>query len=229
MLRSQLAKLRDHFGADARGPFLVQHIERAGGGSAVLVARADESDPIVLAVDRDRLLFAREHPVAGITPPAEHLAITPGPERGVALFSYVASLHLVAARMTADDGNPFAEIVALTADACDSLAAAYAPGWGWIVACSSKDGTRAQLLHEDLTRAWGSEGVVVGSVGPVARATIAFDSASTWVLTQRVKAVGGERTLTFRVGPDAQPTPSSSTSNTSVEFGGITGGKPRAP
>ena len=229
VLRAQLATLRDHFGADARGPFAVQTIERAGGGSAVLVTRADESDPIVLALDRDQIVFVRKHPVAGITPPAVHLAIVPGPERGIALFSYVAPLHIVAARMTADDGNPFAEIVAFTTDACDALAAAYAHGWGWIVACSSKDGTRAQLLKEDLTPAWGSDGAIVGNVGPVVRAGISFDSASTWMLTQRVKAVGGERTLTFRYGPDAQPTPSSSTSNTSVEFGGITGGKPRAP
>jgi hypothetical protein len=229
VLRAQLATLRDHFGPDARGPFAVQTIERAGGGSAVLVTRADESDPIVLALDRDQLVFVRKHPVAGITPPAVHLAIVPGPERGIALFSYVAALDIVAARMTADDGNPFAEIVAFTTDACDALAAAYAQGWGWIVACSSKNGTRAQLLKEDLTPAWGSEGALVGNVGPVARASISFDSASTWMLTQRVKAVGGERTLTFRYGPDAQPTPSSSTSNTSVEFGGITGGKPRAP
>ena len=62
-----------------RGPFAVQRIERAGGGTAVLVTRADESDPIVLALDRDRQLFVREHPVAGITPPAEHLTIAPRP------------------------------------------------------------------------------------------------------------------------------------------------------
>jgi nucleotide-binding universal stress UspA family protein len=42
-----------------------------------------------------------------------HLTLVPGPERGIALFSYIAALHLVAARMTADDGNPFAEIVRL--------------------------------------------------------------------------------------------------------------------
>lgn len=236
VLRAQLATLRDHFGTGARGPFAVQQIERAGGGTAVLVTRADESDPIVLALDRDRQLFVREHPVMGITPPATHLTLAPGPERGIALFSYVTSLHLVAARMTADDGNPFAEIVAMTVDACDSLAVGYAHGWGWVVACSSKDGTRAQLLREDLTPAWGSDGVVVGTVGPVARARISFDVGSTWTLTQRAKAVGGERTLTFRYGPDglpapgtAQPTPSSSTSKTRTELGGMTGGNPRAP
>ncbi len=232
--------------AGPAGPFAVQWIDRTGGGSAVLVSRADESDPIVLAVDRDRILFTREHPAGGITPPALHISLAPGPERGVAFFTYVPAMHLVAARMWADDGNPFAEIVTLQADACDALSAAYAAGWGWIVACSSKDGTRAQRLREDLTDAWGTEGAVVGTIGPVERPAITFDEADagavrSWTLTQRAKAVGGDRTLTFHYDRDAQPVaqpvpsripqpmPSSSTSKTSVELGGMTGGKPRAP
>ena len=216
----------------------MQWIDRAGGGAAVLVSRADETDPVVLAVDRDHVLFTREHPVGGITPPALHVTLAPGPERGVALFTFVPAMHLVAARMWADDGNPFAEIVTLTTDACDTLSGAYAAGWGWIVACSSKDGTRAQRLRENLTGAWGTDGAVVGTIGPVERAAITFDDADagapkTWTLTQRAKAVGGDRTLTFRYDVDAQPVaqpmPSSSTSKTSVELGGMTGGKPRAP
>ncbi len=237
-LRPQLAALREHFrggdaGGDVRGPFLEQRIERAGGGSAFLLSRADESDPIVLAVERDRLLFVRNRPVAGITPPALHVTIAPGPERGIAVFSYVPAEHLVAARMWADDGNPFAEVVTLTTDACDALAVAYGAGWGWVLACSSSTGTRAQRLREDLTSAWGTEGAVVGAAGPAERPVITLEDAQTWALTQRVKAVGGDRTLTFRYGPDAspvaQPMPSSSTSKTSVELGGMTGGKPRAP
>jgi hypothetical protein len=234
-LRSYLSPLRAHFleGGPA-GPFAVQWIDRAGGGAAVLVTRADESDPIVLAVDRDRILFTRERPTAGITPPALHITIAPGPERGVAVFAYVPTMHLVAARMWADDGNPFAEIVTLTTDTCDALSAAYAAGWGWLVACSSTNGTRAQRLREDLTGAWGTEGAVVGTLGPVVdRPVIAFEDARTWTLTQRAKGVGGDRTLTFRYDADAQPAaqpmPSSSTSKTSVELGGMTGGKPRAP
>jgi len=240
-LRPYLSTLRAHFleGGPA-GPFAVQWIDRAGGGAAVLVSRADETDPVVLAVDRDHVLYTREHPVGGITPPALHVTLTPGPERGVALFTFVPAMHLVAARMWADDGNPVAEIVTLSIDACDALAAAYSAGWGWIVACSSKDGTRAQRLREDLTGAWGTEGAVVGTIGPAARAAITFDdadagagAAKTWTLTQRAKAVGGDRTLTFHYDRDAQPVaqpmPSSSTSKTSVESGGMTGGKPRAP
>ncbi len=234
-LRAYLAPLRAHFlEGGAAGPFAVQWISRAGGGSAVLVSRADESDPIVLAVDRDRVLFTRDHPTGGITPPVLHVTLAPGPERGVAFFAYVPAMKLVAARMWADDGNPYAEIVTLQTDTCDALSAAYAAGFGWIVACSSQTGTRAQRLREDLTGAWGTEGAVVGTLGPVGRPSIAFDDeARAWTLTQRAKAVGGDRTLTFRYDRDAQPLaqpmPSSSTSKTSVEWGGMTGGKPRAP
>jgi hypothetical protein len=205
-LRPYLSTLRGHFAeGGVAGPFAVQWIERAGGGGAVLVSRADESEPVVLAVDRDRILFTRERPTAGITPPAQHVTITPGPERGVAIFSYVPAMHLVAARMWADDGNPFAEIVTLSTDACDGLSAAYGAGLGWIVACSSKNGTRAQRLKEDLTGAWGTEGAVVGTIGPVDRPTLTIDDANRWTLTQRARAVGGDRTLKFRYDRDAQP------------------------
>ncbi len=216
-------------------PFLVQRIERSGGGDGVLVSRADESDPFAMALDRGQLVFSKERPVAGITPPVQHVTIAPGPERGIVLFSYVVTLHLVAARMWADDGNPFAENVVLESPACDALAAAYWPGNGWLVACSSKDGTRAQLLRENLTSAWGTAGLVLGNAGPVASARIAIDSRSEWTLVQRVRAVGGDRTRTYRFDVDAQPVapsqpmPSSSTSKTSVELGGMTGGNPRAP
>jgi len=238
LLVPQLARLRTHFQVDGgtlRGPFVVQRVERSGGGDGVLVSRADESDPFAMALDRGQLVFAKERPVAGITPPVQHVTISPGPERGLVVFGYVATLHLVAGRMWADDGNPFAEIVVLEAPACDTLAAAYWPGNGWLVACSSKDGTRAQLLRENLTSAWGTAGLVLGNAGPVASARIAIDSPTEWTLVQRARAVGGDRTLTFRYDADAQPVaqtqpmPSSSTSKTSVELGGMTGGNPRAP
>lgn len=239
LLLPQLAALRTHFAVDGgtlRGPFVVQRVERSGGGDGVLVSRADESDPYVMALDRGQLVFSKERPVAGITPPVQHVTIAPGPERGLVVFAYVATLHLVAARMWADDSNPFAEIVVVESPACDALAAAYWPGNGWLVACSSKDGTRMQLLRENLTSAWGSAGLVLGTGGPVASARIAIDSPSEWTLLQRARAIGGDRTLTYRYDADARPVaaepqamPSSSTSKTSVELGGMTGGNPRAP
>ena len=179
----------------------------------------------------------------GMTPPVHGPHDGPGPRKGAASRSsgYVVPLDLVAARMWADDGNPFAEVVAFTPDACDALAEAYAPGWGWILACSSPAGTRAQLLREDPTPAgWAARGPRGDRPGPVGRASVGFEPPWTWTLTQRAKAVGGDRSLTFRYGPDGQPvagsppsgvpfgpsarltagprpTPSSSTSNTRVE------------
>jgi hypothetical protein len=209
LLRSQLAKLRDHFGKDARGPFAMQQAGLAEGRTAVLLTRPDESDPIVLAIDPvgPQLVFAKERPTAGIAPPTLHPTIAPGPERGVAVFVYVASMHILAARMWADDANPYADIEVFHPDACDDLSVAYRAGVGWIVACASKAGTRAQRLRDDLTGAWGPEGVSVGTPSPVGRATITFDGPSRWTLTQRAKAVGGDRQLRYRYDMDGQPLP----------------------
>jgi hypothetical protein len=205
LLRPYLAKLRDHFGKDARGPFAMQRIPLAVGRVGVLLSLPDESNPLVLAVDRDQLLFAKEHPTAGISPPALHPTLAPAPERGVAVFAYVQSLHLVAARMWADDANPYAEVDVFHPEACDALTVAYATEVGWIVACASSTGTRVQRLRDDLTSAWGAGGVRVGTPGPVTREDIAFEGPSAWRLTQRARAIGGDRTLTFRYGADAQP------------------------
>jgi hypothetical protein len=204
LLRPQLAKLREHFAKDARGPFAMQRMDLAVGRVGVLVSRPDESDPIVLALDRDQLLFAKDHPTAGIAPPVLHATLAPAPERGVAVFAYVESMQLVAARMWADDSNPYADIEVFHPDACDALSVAYETGMGWIVACASKTGTRAQRLRDDLTSAWGHAGIAVGTAGPVGRADISFDGPAAWTLTQRAKAVGGDRTLTFHYGLDGR-------------------------
>ncbi len=158
-LLPHLATLRDHFGATARGPFEVQHVDLADGRAAVLVSRADESDPIVLAYDRDVLLWSKLRPTAGIVAPVKHVTLLPGPEGGAAVFAWVASLHMVAARTWADDGNPFGDFELFAPDGCDALSAAYGPGQGWVVACTSPQGTRAQRLREDCSIAWGKDGV----------------------------------------------------------------------
>jgi hypothetical protein len=209
-LLPHLATLRDHFGATARGPFEVQHVDLADGRAAVLVSRADESDPIVLAYDRDVLLWSKLRPTAGIVAPVKHVTLLPGPEGGAAVFAWVASLHMVAARTWADDGNPFGDFELFAPDGCDALSAAYGPGQGWVVACTSPQGTRAQRLREDCSIAWGKDGVAVGSMSASGPATIAFDSVSSILLFERVAAVGGERLLAFRYDPDGQslwPTP----------------------
>ncbi len=205
LLLPHLATLRDHFGATASGPFDVQHVDLADGSAAVLVSRADESDPIVLTFDRDVLLWTKPHPTAGILAPVKHLTLLPRPDGGSVIFAWVASLHMVAARMWADDGNPFGDFELFAPDACEALSAAYGPGQGWVVACTSRQGTRAQRLREDCSIAWGQDGAAVGSSSASGPATIAFDSASSLLLFERVAAVGGERLLAFRYDPDGQP------------------------
>jgi hypothetical protein len=197
LLRAQLGVLRDHFGPDSKGPYEVQRVELAGGRTALLVSGTDERDPIVLVVDRDQLLWSKLRPTAGILPPVRHLALSPRPDGGVVVFGWVDGLHTVAARMWVDDSNPFGDFELFEPDECDALSAAYAPRQGWVVACSSRTGTRVQRMREDGTLAWGRHGVPIGasSAGP---ATIAFDTGSTLIIVQRAAATGGDRLLAFR-------------------------------
>jgi len=158
LLRPYVKVLREHFETgDAgarRGPYAMQRTELAGGRTAVLLCRLDDSNPIVLVLDRDAIVWSKPRPVAGITPPFRHLALTPRPDGGVALFGYVEALHLVAARMWADDSYPYADIELFSADACDALRASYDIGRGWTVTCTSRNGTRTtSRLREDLTTA----------------------------------------------------------------------------
>ena len=112
---------------------------------------------------------------------------------------------MVAARMWGDDGNPFGDFELFAPDACDALSAAYGPGQGWVVACTSRQGTRAQRLREDGAIAWGHEGVAarIGErVGPGDdRVRLALFARA----LEQVAAVGGDRLLAFRYDPDAQP------------------------
>ncbi|MDP9034830.1 MAG: hypothetical protein M3O50_08475, partial [Myxococcota bacterium] len=205
LLRPQLAALRAHFGTTARGPFAMQRIELAGGRTAVLVTKPDETAPIVLGLDRDQLVWARPRPTAGIVPPLVHLAIAPRPDGGVALFGYVASMHLVASRMWADDGNPFADLQVFSPAACDALSVAYAPGQGWVVACTSSTGVLAQRVREDGTMAWGALGQRLGTRGVTGPPTIAFDTPTTSILLQRARGVGGDHLLATRYDPEGLP------------------------
>jgi hypothetical protein len=206
LLRAQGALLREHFGAEAhdgarkgaRGPFCVQAVDLATGAKAFLVTRADESDPIVIAVDRDRLEWQKPRPIAGMVLPSGHVTLAPRPDGGAAVFVWVEKLQTVAARMWADDGNAFGDFEVFKPDGCDSMSVAYGDGWGWIVACASPGGVRAARLREDATRAGDASGVALGSghsTGPVA---IAFDSLSSFVLVEPAAAVSADRLLAFR-------------------------------
>jgi len=202
LLRAQGALLREHFSEGAHegahGPFAVQTVDLATGAKAFLVARADESDPIVVAVDRDRLDWQKPRPVAGMIQPAGHVTLAPRPDGGAAVFIWVAKLRTVAARMWADDGNAFGDFEVFEPERCDSMSVAYGAGWGWVVACASPGGVRAARLREDATLASDAAGVALGSghsTGPVA---MAIDSPSSFVLVEPAAAVSADRLLAFR-------------------------------
>jgi hypothetical protein len=210
LLIAQLPTLREHFGADPVGPFEVERVTLAGGAAAMLVSKGHDTDPIVLVVDRDRLLWTKKRPVAGILPPVRHLAIAPRPDGGVVVFAWVESLATVAARMWADDSNPFGDFEVFAPDRCDALSAGYAPGFGWVVVCTAPDGARGARMTEDITMPWGHRGVPLGATSAAGPATVAFDSPSSFVLLQRAASARGERVLAYRLdgrGMDLWATP----------------------
>ncbi len=203
LLRAQLGVLRDHFGADAKGPYDEQRVDLAGGRTAVMVSRTGERDPIVLVVDREEIVWSKLRPTGGILPPVRHLALAPRPDGGAAVFGWVEGLRTVAARMWADDSNPFGDFELFEADGCDALSAGYAPGQGWVVACASRTGTRVQRMKDDGTLAWGRNGVPLGAASPEP-VTIVWDTRSTLMLLQREAAPGGDRFLAFRYDMNAR-------------------------
>ncbi|HEY5145723.1 MAG TPA: hypothetical protein VII82_03110 [Polyangiaceae bacterium] len=205
LLLPHLPALRDHFGVAASGPFMVQRIELTEARTAALVMRSDESDPIAIAFDRDQLLWSKVRPTAGILSPVNGLTLAARPDGGAVLFGWVAPLHMVAARMWADDGNPFGDFELFAPDACDALSAAYGPGQGWLAVCTSARGTRAQRMREDGTIAWGQTGAAVGATSRSGPASILFDSPSSVMLLEQVPAVGGDRLLVYRYDAEAQP------------------------
>ncbi len=184
VLASQADLVKKHFG-DAKGPFLVQRLALAAGRRMILVSSRDESDPMVLALEGDRLLWSKERPTAGMIPPAVHLAITAHPSGGATFFAYDAPTKVVAARIWDPEGGPFADFQVMKVDACDDLSAAYWPTRGWVATCAWLGGARAQLLREDGTMAWRRDGVDVGAPWRApAPLSIAFDGDAALVLVQ---------------------------------------------
>jgi hypothetical protein len=210
LLRSQLPTLRDHFGPDALCPFEVQRATLSAGTTAFLVSRPHDVDPIALVVDRDRLLWTKQRPVAGILPPVRHLALAPGPAGGVVVFGWVQALGSVAARMWADDSNPFGDFEVFAPDGCDALSAGYEGGLGWVVVCVAPGGARGARMTDDITMPWGHRGVPLGAPSASGPATVAFDSPTSFVLLERAASARGERVVAYRFdgrGMDLWPAP----------------------
>ena len=183
-LATQLELVKKHFGA-AAGPFVLQRTGATAGRHMVLVSSRDESDPMLLAFDGDKLLWSKERPTAGMIPPTVNLALTAHPAGGATLFAYDVPTKIVAARVWEADGAPFADFQVMKVDACDDLSAARWPTRGWVVTCAWLGGARAQLLREDGTMAWRRDGVDVGAAWRTpAPLSIGFDGPDGVFLVQ---------------------------------------------
>jgi hypothetical protein len=198
--------IRAHFGGKLPASMELQAVPLAMGKQALLLgAVADDPDPIVFVVDATGVpLQTKDHPLGGIAPPARPFALAPRPDGGLALFVYDEPTKLVAARMSAVDGAPYAELVVFELSRCDAISAAWWPGRGWIVVTSFPGGARAQLVREAGTPAWDAHGVAVGEGWRApAPATIVIDpETTTWMLLQHATRGGGDRVVAYRYGAD---------------------------
>ena len=182
--------IRKHFDGAVPTALLVQTAELSvAGRRALLVADGSrapaESRPLLLVVDdRGALLWSRERPTAGITPPAGAFAIAPGPEGRVALVVCDPPTLSLAARIVDDDGSPFADFQALEIDGCEDLSVLYWPRHGWIMAVARTGTLRAQLLTESGALGWG-KGVTMGVAWRAAApATLVIDTPDSFMLLQ---------------------------------------------
>ncbi len=175
-----------HFGASpdgkAKGPFELQRVAIGPAGmtparQATLVAREGGASPMVLVTEGDKLLWTKEQPVAGMTPPVEHVTIAPHDALGVALFGWNPANGVVVGRVWADDSNAFGDFEILHLTSCTDVVAAYVPNEGiWIVA-ETPGGPMLQLLDENNVLQRGRTGLLVGAA-PRAAAPLSLALAS---------------------------------------------------
>jgi hypothetical protein len=205
-LAKNAAAIKAHFGGKLPAAMELQAVPLATGKQGLLLSAADsDPNPIALLLDANGApLWTKEHPLAGITPPVKPFAMAPRPDGGLAIFLYDEPTKLVAARMSAVDGAPYAELVLFELARCDAISAAWWPGRGWIVVASFPGGARAQLLKEEGGFAWDPVGIAVGEGWRApAPATIVIDPRTgTWVLAQHVTRGGGDHAAALHYAAD---------------------------
>lgn len=202
--RTRLAKLADdpalaaalgnHF-AGASGPFDVQRAELSIGHRHAVLAllagkAASDARPAVAIVDPGgAVAWTKERPHAGILPPVSSLAIAGGPRGRVALAACDPPTRSVALRLWDGDGSPFADFQVLDVDSCEQVTLLYWPRRGWVVVAAGVDVTRARLVAESGSLAWG-RGLDVGvrsPAGAISPAGLGVDTDETFVLVQAVQ------------------------------------------
>lgn len=198
------AALKKQFGAAASGPFEVQSAALAHDRRALLVSLPGQKDaaspmPLLLVLDHDKVLWSKEMPIAGITPPVLGPTVTANARASVTLAAYDPPTRIVMARVWDEDGSPFADFTLLEDVACEALTAAYWPGHGVLVVASSPAGARAQLLRDDGRLAFARDGVAVGGKWRAASpASIVVDSPDTVMLAMHVTKGAGDAVGVFR-------------------------------
>ncbi len=205
LLRPHLRVLGDHFGGEGDEPFAVQSFDAGAERTLLLVSRMDEQDPILLVVDHGRLAWSASLPQASAPEAYAHVALAPRPDRGVAVFGYVAASHALSARMWGADGASLGDVRVASMPACDGLSVAYAPGLGWIAVCSGASSGRAQWLRDDGRAAWGEQGAEVGEAGAVGPMTVVAAARGAWVLVQAAQRADAQHVLAFRYDMEPRP------------------------
>jgi hypothetical protein len=189
-LPASLAVQATDLGADRRRALLVAE-ERKDGAPA---------NPMVFVVDEHgALVWSKDRPVAGITPPVGPSAIAAGPHGRFALAVCDPPTSLVALRLWDADGSPFADFQALATKACDALSLLYWPSHGWVIAVVAGSETRVQLVTDAGALAWGSGRILGARFRTVAPASLVSDSPSSFVLVQHSQSPGVDRDVDHAV------------------------------
>jgi hypothetical protein len=200
--------LASHFG-DAK-TLDVQVARRGHGkGRAVLVTSGAAAVVLVLGED-NRELWRKDHPVAGITPPASPLAIAAGPQRRIALAACVPATKAVALRLWDSDGSPFADYQVLEMEGCEAVSLLHWPRRGFIVVAAAEGVTRARYVTEEGALDWAADVGVRSRPAAIAPAALAADTDETFVLVQPAQMVVGVKdapfhALAFRYDLRGQP------------------------
>jgi hypothetical protein len=215
VLAGQAELLRKQFGGVLPASFGLQATELTPAGRRGVLVGAERKDgtlesPLVFVVDaRNAVLWSKERPVAGIKPPVGPAAIADGPEGRFAIAVCDPPTSSVALRLWDGDGSPFADFQALETKACDAITLLYWPTHGWLIVAAGASESRAQLVTDNGGLAWAGGRVLGARWRTVAPASVASDTATSFVLVQYSQSPGVDRdadhAVAFRYDANAQP------------------------
>jgi hypothetical protein len=147
-----------------------------------------EAKPFLYVSDEDgeHVLWSRDRPVAGITPPVGPIALSSGPGDRVSIAACDPPTGLIALRVLDTDGAPFADFQAMSNETCEAVALSYWRKHGWLLAIARTGATRAQLVKENGSLAWigGVDVGVRSRENALAPPSLAFDTQDTFLVTQ---------------------------------------------